>query len=192
MSYTDTLPEDITDKVSEDYQVELASLSAEGQQQVYDAVQDQGGADHADVDSLVAQAREADDHREKVEDLHKEQSDAVASGDYAKANDLAHQGEYEIKAVEANGGAGDPQLAQAAKDEQNTNDAVWHQEMAADQAGWARHDAEMGNTVAAEGAAENAADQAHTADVAAGHADQGGTSADHDYSSSASVGETSE
>ena len=192
MSYSGILPEDVTDKVSEDYQVELASLSQEGLQQVYDGVQDQGGAEHADVDDLVMHAGDADFHREKVEDLHKEQAEAVASGDYARANDLVHQSEYEIKAVQADGGDGTVQLAQAERDDLNTSDAVYHQELATDQAQFAQSDAAMGHDAAAADAAEHAADYAHTAGDLAGHADQGGEIADHSYSSDASVEETSE
>jgi len=192
MSSSGTLADDVEGALSEDYHVEIASLSEQGQQQVYDAIQDQGGPDHADADEAIREAQDADWHRDRVEELHQEQAEAVAKGDYAQANDLAHQGEYEIRAVQADGGEGDKELVQAWKDEQNTSDAVYHQQLAADDAQFAAHDAAMGNTVAAEDAAEHAAEHESTADSLAGHADQGGVEADHSYSSESSVEETSE
>ncbi len=189
MAELDPSSDSLADKVSDAYQVELASLSREGLAQVHDGLADTAGAD---ADALVHQAADADVHRHNVEDLHKEQADAVAAGDYAHANDLAHQSEYEIRAVESDGGEGDLQLAQALKDEDHTADAVWHKETAADAANTAAWDASSGHEIAASEAATTAANESSTADNLAGHADQGGATADHSYSSDSSVSETSE
>ena len=189
MADLETSSDTLADKVSESYQVELATLSREGAAQVHEGLADDGGAD---ADALVHQAAEADAHRQTVEELHKEQADAVAVGDYAHANDLAHQSEYEIRAVESDGGAGDQQLTQALKDESHTADAVWHQETAAAAADTAAWDAASGHDIAASEAAATAVHETSSADTAAGHADQGGSTADHSYSSDSSVSETSE
>jgi hypothetical protein len=190
MADLNELSDAIRDQLPEGFSVAVANLSEEGQQQIIDALQDP--AYDGNADSALLQAQQADGHRENVEELHKEQAEAISEGDFSKANDIAHATEYEVRAVEGDGGAGDAQLATAWKDEDHTSDANWHAETAAQDLDTAASYASTGDTAAAATLVDHAGGEAAVAADAGASAAQGGVDASHDYSSAASVSETSE
>src|SRR4051812_28356075 len=102
------LPPEILDQLPDGFQVAVANLSTDGQQQVIDALQ--APAYDGNTDHVLLDAQVADEHRENVEQIHTEQAEAIAEGDFAKANDLAHNAEFEVRAVDSLGGEADAQL----------------------------------------------------------------------------------
>ena len=186
-----TLPQDTIDSLPESFQVELAGLSTDAQAQVVDAVaaaNDSGDLADLNLDKTVADAQAADTGRERVEELHQEQAQAVADGDFAKADDLAHQTEYQLREVEAHGAAADPQIIQSEADQAHLDWAQYHQEIAQDASQAAAADAAAGDLTHAQAEADIAAGHGETAGYDAHQADQGGVSGDHGYDAAASVG----
>jgi hypothetical protein len=188
-SLESTLPQDVLDRLPDDFVIEVSNLSEDGQRQVIDAIANaDGDVSGLNTDRILADAEISDAARETVENLHQEQADAVAAGDYAKADDLAHQAEFQLHVIEDKGGNADLQLATAESDEQHLDWAQSHQETAAQQAGWAADAAAGGD---ASGAETYAAMSAGHADIAAENAtaaDQGGHYGDHSFDSTASTG----
>lgn len=184
-----SLPQDVIDQLPEDFRIEVSNLSEEGQQQVIDAIANHDG-DVADLntDALVSDAQIADTARDNVEHLHQEQADAVASGDYAKADEIAHQTEYQLQEVQDHGGNADLQLATTESDQQHLDWAQYHQEIADDQAHSAVEAAAAGDATHAEMYADQAAGHAGVAATDATDASQGGHYGDHGYDSAAATG----
>ena len=171
----------------DDLQVEVANLSTEGQQQVLDAIAVHGD-DGTDAGQLVTDAQTADYDRSNVEQLHTEQAQAIADGDYAKADDIAHQTEYQLQDVQDHGGDADTQMATTESDQSHLDWAEFHQESADQEAGWASDAAASGDADHAAEYAGMASDQAGTASYDATQADQGGTLGDHSFDSAGSTG----
>jgi len=187
----ESLPESVIDELPHDFRVEVANLSEEGQAQVVEAVSaahDSGHLSDLDLEQTVSDAQSADTARENVEQLHHDQAQAVADGDLAKADDLAHQTEYELKEVQDHGGDADKQIVQTEADQAHLDWAQYHDEIAHDSghdaaAAYASGDTAHGDTYAA-----TAADHGTVAAQDAHAADQGGVSADHGYDAAASTG----
>jgi hypothetical protein len=181
------------DHAPEGFDVQVAHLSAEGQEQVHEAMHDASA--HGEVTADQAQdildhAKEADGHRENVEAAHHQQAEAADQGDYTHANAAAHQAEYEAHAVQDAGGDAGHQVIQAEHDQQALDSAHGHQQSAHDEAQAAQHYAEAGSEAAAQTAADHAAADAHAAHQQGHAGDQGGAQADHGYASGDSTGET--
>ncbi len=184
-----SLPQDVIDQLPEGFQIEVSNLSEEGQQQVIDAIANHDGdVSDLDTDQLVSDAQIADTARDNVEHLHQEQADAVASGDYAKADEIAHQTEYQLQEVQDHGGNAEQQLATTESDQQHLDWAQYHQDVASDQAQWAADAAQHGDATHAEMYGDMAAGHADTAATNATDASQGGHYGDHGYDSAASTG----
>jgi hypothetical protein len=187
-----TLPSDLQNELPdgelpEGMSVRIASLTDEGQQQVIDALYEAQGDGELTEESFqdaVGNAESADESRENVENLRTDQAEAVESGDFAKAQDLANQSEYELREVDDLGGTeAEQEVLEAQTDQQELADAGASQEAAEENADFAMSD--RGTEGQREAAAETAADYSADAAQSASQADAGGTYGDHSYSASA-------
>lgn len=103
----------------ETFSVEIANLSLEGQAQVIEAInqaQASGTLDDVQAGQSLAAAQSADDHRDTVADLQRQEAAAVAAGDHAAATQHAQDIVYQLKEIDSAGGAADGQLVQAEQD----------------------------------------------------------------------------
>ena len=185
------LTEDAIAQLPEDFSVQIAALSDTAQTQVLDAVSaahDSGTLSDLNIDHTLADAQLADDGRANVEAMHQQQADAVASGDYARADEIAHNTEYQLHEVQDHGGDADQQLVTSESDQAHLDWAQYHQDTAHEEAGWAADAANHGDAAHAADYADMAATHADTAAADAAPADQGGHYGDHGYDSSASTG----
>jgi hypothetical protein len=187
----ESLPQDILDGLPEGFRIDVANLSESGQQEVVDAVtaaHDEGDLADFDFNHAVSDGQTADAARENVEALHEEQAKAVADGDLAKADDLAHQTEYELKEVQDHGGDADTQLVQTEADQAHLEWAEFHADTAHEAAEAAAADYAAGDTAHGDANADIAANHGVVAAEDAHLADQGGVSGDHGYDAAASTG----
>lgn len=169
-----------------DFEVQIAALNQDEQAQVIDAMHAaaaDGSLHDFNLDHAVSEAKEAQHHRENVEELHHAQADAVAHHDYAHAHDLAQRAEWQVHAVQDHGGEGDAQLAHAEADVQHLDDAQFQQQWAHEDAQWAHQDAQDGNAAHAAEMGHQAHDHSDSADDSASHAAEGGPQGDHSYDS---------
>ena len=150
-----------------DFQIQMASLSSAAQQQAQEAVEQaaaNGTLNDLDLDEVINNARDADAAREHAEDLQVEQAKATADGDFARAEELSVQSEYELKVVEDKGDEpvhAAEAITHADQDQSDLQYADYHAEIAAD-------NADAAAAYAAEGDLDHAADYS---DAAAAHAD---------------------
>lgn len=187
----DTLTQDVIDRLPEEFRVDVANLSEAGQTQVVDAISaanDSGNLADLDTNHALSDAQTADTARENVEALHQEQAQAVADGNFAKADDLAIQTQYQLREVQDHGGDADQQLMQSESDQAHLEWAGYHDGIAQDAAQSAAQDAAAGDFTHAQAEADIAASHGETAGYDAHLADQGGVSGDHAYDFGASVG----
>lgn len=186
---TDTLSQDILDKLPEDFRVEIAGLSDEAQAQVLEAVQaaaDENALDDFDTDKAMSDAVVADEARQEGETARQEQAEAVEDGDFEKGRDLADQNEWAMKEVEDHGGEAEEQIIQAEADQESLDEAQDERDTANENADWANSLEEAGQdgSVYAESAGVHAGNSAEAAD----DGDQGGTYGAHDHESDNSTG----
>ncbi len=163
--------------LSHDLEVQIDSLSDEGQAQVYDAIEaasDAGGAvEVEDVHAAVADAQEADVHREAAVEHQHAQAEAADRGDYAAAHEHAVAAGYEIEAVADLGG--EDHTIEQAHEIQHLDQAQWEQDTAHEHAVTAEDYAAHGDLATADTYAGLAAGHAETAAYHGGEGDHGGT-----------------
>jgi hypothetical protein len=191
MAEVSELNEEVLQQLPEDFQVQIAALDDDAQTQVIEAVQaaaDEGALPDLDIDDTIRDAAEVSERQDAVETLHREQAEAVESGDFERAQEISQQSEWEMREIEDHGGDAEQQLLQAERDQVKLDDADWESDTAAGQVAAAADMAESGDLAGAATQMDLASGHAETAADYAGVADQGGTQADHSYDSAASTG----
>jgi hypothetical protein len=186
MATTNELGEEVLQQLPEEFVVDIAALDDDAQTQVIEAVQaaaDEGALGDLDVDRTIADAQEVSERKEEVEEIHKEQAEAVADGDFEHAKELAQDAQWEMKEIDDHGGESEVQMLEAERDEANLDQADWEQDTAADQTEWAGNLAASGDVDGAATQLDLAAGHTEVSADYAGVADQGGTTADHSYDS---------
>lgn len=162
-----------SDSMSE-VQIELTVLSPGAHAQVIEAVHDLGhDASPDEVEHIMLDAQVADAHITAAEALQHEQSQAAEHGDFATANQLAGDAEYELHAAADHGATVDQPIVEAQHEEMALDNANWHQEIAHD-------DATSAESYADAGDAHNAESYASEADAHASVAADYGQAGDHD------------
>ena len=184
------LPEDAVTQLPDTFSVEIAGLSDAGQTQVLDAIQaahDDGSLATFDVDHAVTDAATADYDRSNVEALHLAQADAVADGDYAKADEIAHATQYQLQEVQDHGGSEESALTKSESDQDHLAWAQYHADTATEEAGWASDAAAHGDADHAAEYSEMAATHVDSAVAQAAPADEGGHYGDHSVDAGAAA-----
>ena len=172
----DPLPVDGTS----DFQIELAGLSAEDQEQVVDAVRDAydaGAMEDVDAGELLATAEANADNREAAADAQREQEQATEAGDFAAAREQAQNVAGEVAEVQPDAGGWmrltdeDFESMEADEDAAALDNAEWEQQTANQAALAAADGVEDGDYEMAEAQGDVQADHQALADASAGDTD---------------------
>lgn len=168
-------------QLPETFTVEIANLSLEGQAQVIEALnqaQASGALDNAQAGQALAAGQSADEHRDAVADLRRQEADAVAAGDHAAATQHAQDIVWELKEVQSAGGDADGQLVQAEQDVSHQQQGLSDATAAHDLAEMATHQGTAEAAATSLDSAANYAEASATQTAAADHTHDAVTPAD--------------
>jgi hypothetical protein len=178
-----------------DFQLDIAGLSDRAAEEARTVVQDaaaDGTLGDLDLDEVVSNAEKMDDARERFEDLSVDRAEAIADGDFDKAEEISRNMEYELEEVESVGS--DTAIHEAQVDESQTEAATADLDQAAYDADVADEHAQDAIDAAADG---DFASASYSADLAADYgssaidavADSG--AGDYDSAATADIADTS-
>lgn len=189
-----TLEEFLQTEAGQQMQIDTAGLSQMEQAQFMAALQksaDEGTLEDFNPDSVILDSQLAEEAREEAAAFKAEQAEAVAAGDWEKAEEMAENAEYAMEEVKDHGGdVADSEILEAQYDQMELENADYHQEIADDNAESAAAYAAEGDLDTASIYADSAANEATLAADSGALADAGGTYADQTIDTSSTFDAT--
>lgn len=167
---------DVPVDLPDNFNTRIAGLTDEGQQQVYEGIEEGEIA----PEDLLDRAEEADSVREQVAEDRREQAEAAEAGDFTEAKEQANEVGYSMRELDDLGANVDEEIVEADRAEAHLDDAEWEQETADDLHEDAADYAESGDLDTAANLEDMAGDHDVVAADAGDAGDSGGTTADLD------------
>ena len=160
--------EEVTaDEIVSAYEVELASLNEDEEEQVVEALREaemSGELQVTDVDHVIAEAEAAENNRLETEEAQQLQAEAADRGDYQAAREHAETAQNEIQDAIGQGGQYSEAALEIDHDVQVLSEAEWQQEIADETVVDAVAYAEGGSESGTEAALDDAEDAQTAAD----------------------------